>query len=324
MINPIISNNPISDELHQSIVNYLSTIVHDGTVNSDDQDSVVAAIDCLSDVFKVKPSSFDKSLLTAYTQYKAEHKPSDADRAKAEASKQDGNRFMAVRNYTEAIASYSRAIELDPSNPVYYGNRSAAYQSMRVYDKAISDAENAIKVDDSYAKGYSRLGLALYSDGRYSDSVEAYKKGLDLEGENPSAAMKKGLEAALSKLLLEGDKGADASSTEPPASFQREQPKPATGSASSSTSGFASASSTPAESDAPGPSASTSLFENMLKTYGPLLAQTAGKTDAATVASVFNILKTNGLPNLQDIMNNPGVKDFADAFVKSQFPPSKP
>ncbi|KAF5098630.1 hypothetical protein D0Z00_001973 [Geotrichum galactomycetum] len=324
MINPIISNKSISDELHQSIVNYLSTIVHDGTVDGDDQDSVVAAIDCLSDVFKVKPFSSDKSLLTAYTQYKAEHKPSDADKAKAEISKQDGNRFMAVRNYFDAIASYSRAIELDPYNPVYHGNRSAAYQSMRIYDNAISDAENAIKADQSYAKGYSRLGLALYSDGRYSDSVEAYKKGLELEGENPSAAMKKGLEAALSKLLLEGDKGADASSAEPSASSQREQPKPATESASSSTSAFASASSASAASDTSGAPAGPSLFENMLKTYGPLLAQTAGKTDAATVASVFNTLKTSGLPNLQDIMNNPGVKDFADAFVKSQFPPSKP
>ncbi|KAF5103956.1 hypothetical protein DV451_001063 [Geotrichum candidum] len=324
MISPITTNKTISDELHQSIVNYLSTIVHEGTIDGDDQDSVVAAIDCLSDVFKVKPFSSDKSLLTAYAHYKAEHKPSDADKAKAEASKQDGNRFMAARNYTEAVASYSRAIELDPSNPVYYGNRSAAYQSMRVYDSAISDAENAIKVDSSYAKGYSRLGLALYSDGRYHESVEAYKKGLDLEGENPSAAMKKGLEAALSKLLSESDKDADASSTEPFASSQRENPNFTPESTSSSSSGFASASSIPAESDTPAPSAGPSLFENMLKTYGPLLAQTAGKTDAATVAGVINTLKTSGLPNLQDIMSNPGVKDFADAFVKTQFSPSKP
>lgn len=314
MIKPITNSKTVSDELHQSIVNYLNTIVHDGTVDGDDQDSIVAAIDCLSDVFKVKPSVSDKSLLTAYTQYKTNNKTPEVDKAKAEASKLDGNRFMAARNYTEAVASYSHAIELDPENPVYYGNRSAAYQSMRLYDSAISDAESAINIDASYSKGYSRLGLALYSKGRYSDSVEAYKKGLNLEGNNPTAAMKKGLDAALAKMLSEADVGSGTSSTGSAESLEREVPN--------TDSEFASAS-TP-KSNTSEPVTGPSLFENMLNTYGPLLAQTAAKTDAATVASVITTLKASGLPNLQDILSNPGVKDFAETFVKTQFPQSKP
>ncbi|KAF5100436.1 hypothetical protein D0Z03_000814 [Geotrichum reessii] len=221
---------------------------------------------------------------------------------------------MAARNYTEAVASYSHAIELDPENPVYYGNRSAAYQSMRLYDSAISDAESAINIDASYSKGYSRLGLALYSKGRYSDSVEAYKKGLNLEGNNPTAAMKKGLDAALAKMLSEADVGSGTSSTGSAESLEREVPN--------TDSEFASAS-TP-KSNTSEPVTGPSLFENMLNTYGPLLAQTAAKTDAATVASVITTLKASGLPNLQDILSNPGVKDFAETFVKTQFPQSKP
>ena len=65
---------------------------------------------------------------------------------------------MSSKDYDAAIEGYNKAVELDPSNPVYYSNRAAAYSSKEEYEKAIVDSKKALEVDPSYAKAYSRLG----------------------------------------------------------------------------------------------------------------------------------------------------------------------
>jgi small glutamine-rich tetratricopeptide repeat-containing protein alpha len=84
--------------------------------------------------------------------------PSAEDKAQAEKFKQSGNTQMSGKNYAQAIDSYTRAIELDPTNPVYYSNRAAAHTSKNDHLAAVHDAEKAIEVDPSFVKAYSRLG----------------------------------------------------------------------------------------------------------------------------------------------------------------------
>lgn len=88
----------------------------------------------------------------------------DADtKAKADELKVQGNRAMALKDYPEAIAKYTEAIGLDPSNVVYLSNRAAAHSSSQKHDKAVEDAEKAIELDPNFSKAYSRLGLAKYA-----------------------------------------------------------------------------------------------------------------------------------------------------------------
>jgi small glutamine-rich tetratricopeptide repeat-containing protein alpha len=84
--------------------------------------------------------------------------PSAADKAKAEKHKQDGNNFIASKEYNRAIDAYTEAIALDPNNPVYYSNRAAAWSSTGDHAIAADDAEMAIAVDPKFVKAYSRLG----------------------------------------------------------------------------------------------------------------------------------------------------------------------
>ncbi|ELU36295.1 TPR_1 domain-containing protein [Rhizoctonia solani AG-1 IA] len=84
--------------------------------------------------------------------------PSAADKAKAEKHKQDGNNFIASKEYNRAVDAYTEAIALDPNNPVYYSNRAAAWSSMGDHAVAADDAEMAIAVDPKFVKAYSRLG----------------------------------------------------------------------------------------------------------------------------------------------------------------------
>lgn len=84
--------------------------------------------------------------------------PTAEDKANAEKLKQKGNSLMSGKKYDEAIKSYSEAIELDATNPVYYSNRAAAHSSKGDHLSAIGDAEKAIEVHPPYVKSYHRLG----------------------------------------------------------------------------------------------------------------------------------------------------------------------
>lgn len=65
---------------------------------------------------------------------------------------------MSSKSYDLAIESYTKAIDLDPLNPVYFSNRAAAHASKGDHSLAVDDAQKAIDVDPSFVKAYSRLG----------------------------------------------------------------------------------------------------------------------------------------------------------------------
>ncbi len=85
------------------------------------------------------------------------------DKAAAEKHKQEGNAHMNGKKYDEAIDAYTKAIELDPSNPVYFSNRAAAHSSKADHLSAVIDAEKTIELDSKFVRGYSRLGCPVAS-----------------------------------------------------------------------------------------------------------------------------------------------------------------
>ena len=99
---------------------------------------------------------------------------------------------MTAGNTTEAIEQYTKAINVDGSNAVYYSNRSAAYLKKGDAHNALNDAEACLGLDPQFAKGYSRKGAALHALKRYNDSIAAYKQGLEKFPGDPG--LTKGLE----------------------------------------------------------------------------------------------------------------------------------
>lgn len=79
-------------------------------------------------------------------------------REQAEQYKQAGNQHLVAKRAIQAAEEYTRALELDPENAVYYCNRAAAFTMAEDYDSAIEDCRAAISLNPKYAKAYSRLG----------------------------------------------------------------------------------------------------------------------------------------------------------------------
>ncbi|NWX14583.1 SGTA protein, partial [Aegotheles bennettii] len=185
--------------LAYSIIQFLHDQLQNGGLSPDAQESLEVAIQCLETAFGV--SMEDQGLSVSQTLpeifeaavgKEPEHiqtnsepvTPSEDDIAEAERLKTEGNEQMKAENFEAAVSFYGKAIELNPSNAVYFCNRAAAYSKLGNYAGAVRDCERAIGIDPNYSKAYGRMGLALSSLNKHTEAVVYYKKALELDPEN--------------------------------------------------------------------------------------------------------------------------------------------
>ena len=110
----------------------------------------------------------------------------------AEQFKDAGNKALQSGDATAAIENYTKAINADGTNHVYYSNRSAAYLKNGDGNNALEDAISTISINPEFSKGYSRKGAALHHLKRYNDAIAAYEEG-QLKFPN-DASFKKGID----------------------------------------------------------------------------------------------------------------------------------
>ena len=73
-----------------------------------------------------------------------------------------GQKYLTELNYTEAVASFTEAIKLDPDNIQAYMGRAEAYMALGEYDKALADYRfiSGMTEDMPYTRGLSYIGQA--------------------------------------------------------------------------------------------------------------------------------------------------------------------
>jgi len=121
----------------------------------------------------------------------------DAKERAAEA-KELGNAAFIAKDYLMAYGHFSTAISHDAKDPVFYSNRSGAAVHLAKFEEAIRDAEMCLELNPEWAKGYSRMGVALMGNGQVTKAIEILEKGLNLDPTN--TAMQQTLAEAQSKL----------------------------------------------------------------------------------------------------------------------------
>lgn len=92
--------------------------------------------------------------------------------------KAKGNEFFKAKDYATAIEWYSKAVDADPQNRVYYSNRAAAYTAMKNYEAAAADGKSCVACDPSWNKGYFRYATALQGLKRYQEALKIVNQGL--------------------------------------------------------------------------------------------------------------------------------------------------
>jgi len=92
-----------------------------------------------------------------------------------------GKIYMKQDKYTDAIASFTKALEIDSTNIEYHFLLADAFIENRWLDDAILELEPLVNRYPDSARFWQRLGYACNHSGKYEKAVAAYRKALELK-----------------------------------------------------------------------------------------------------------------------------------------------
>lgn len=85
----------------------------------------------------------------------------------------------------EAIADYSKAIEIKPLKSKYLYHRALAYFQLGDYEKAKTDFQSTLSLDGGNADIYIKLGFLKQQENNLQEAIEDYTKAIEF---NPKLA----------------------------------------------------------------------------------------------------------------------------------------
>lgn len=88
-------------------------------------------------------------------------------------------------NYGEAAVNFTRAIELDSLNHIFWFNRATCFVKMREYDKAAFDLQRTITLDPLAANAYMQLAVVLAETRRHEPAIQAVSRAIELDSTLP-------------------------------------------------------------------------------------------------------------------------------------------
>jgi tetratricopeptide (TPR) repeat protein len=92
----------------------------------------------------------------------------------------DGYLAATAREWDAAISLYTKAIELDRTNPEIYLQRAAAHQMAGHIDLAIADYEKALELKPDYYLALEYLAKLYETKGYYDRAINLYTRALPL------------------------------------------------------------------------------------------------------------------------------------------------
>ncbi len=112
-----------------------------------------------------------------------------------------------VRQYREAIATFTRGLELAPNNALLYRWRGHRYLSTRQFDRAMDDLRRGARLDSTIYGIWYHLGIARFVRRDFPGAVHAFTRALPMA---PDSAERAGATDWLWMSLSRAGRAADA------------------------------------------------------------------------------------------------------------------
>lgn len=91
-----------------------------------------------------------------------------------------------------ALADFNRSIELNPQYSYPYFRRGNIYYNTQRYDQAIADYTKAIQYDPTYTYAYINRGVMYKVQGKYDLAMSDYAKAIELDPKDPDTYNNRG------------------------------------------------------------------------------------------------------------------------------------
>ena len=117
----------------------------------------------------------------------------ELDPKSAEAYKDRGISYLSDGNIDEAIRDYTKAIELDPESAEAYKNRAIAYLGKSDFDNVITDYTKAIELDPDDTSIYRYRGLAHFGNSETDKAIDDFSRAIQLDSDSADAYYNRGV-----------------------------------------------------------------------------------------------------------------------------------
>ena len=124
-----------------------------------------------------------------------------------------GHELLLIGKYTEAIALFTDALELDPNHPDIYSDRGVAYLHLKNEQNCMEDLNTALTLQPEYSFRFASRAYAKDFFGNTEAAIEDYEKAVALDPEDAVAQNNLGLlleKLGFQKQAQENFKRADA------------------------------------------------------------------------------------------------------------------
>jgi tetratricopeptide (TPR) repeat protein len=85
-----------------------------------------------------------------------------------------------IREYREAIATFTRGIGIEPNDPILYRWRGHRHLSVRELDSARADLDHGLSLDSTCYGCWYHLGIVKYVGGDFNGAADAFAHALPL------------------------------------------------------------------------------------------------------------------------------------------------
>lgn len=114
--------------------------------------------------------------------------PTEADRQFLEAA-----RKFDSHDLIGAMAGFTKALELDPTNAKSYANRGAIYLTWKQPQQALAELNEAIRLKPDLVIAHVYRGYCYFALGQHKRAIENYDEALRLDPKNASAYNGRGI-----------------------------------------------------------------------------------------------------------------------------------
>jgi tetratricopeptide (TPR) repeat protein len=98
---------------------------------------------------------------------------------------EQGDLYMARKQYREAMEQYKTLTEQDPHNAVYLNKLGIALHQQTALGLALKCYERAVRVNPKYADAENNIGTIWYQRKKYSKAIRAYQKAIKMRDDMP-------------------------------------------------------------------------------------------------------------------------------------------
>lgn len=92
-----------------------------------------------------------------------------------------GNAYQAQRDAANAVADYTRALELDPEVALTWHNRGLVFAALGDFERALADYDQALARDPAFGAAWGSRGVANRELGRHEAALGDLDRAIELD-----------------------------------------------------------------------------------------------------------------------------------------------